>query len=348
MRALRVGLIGCGHIGRVVHLGNLRQLPDVEVVAVAETDPELREATHRAHPDTQAFSDYRELLEQPEIDAVVICLPNELHAPAALSALQTGKHVYLEKPMAINLDDGRRLVEAWRSSGRVAMIGFNFRFSPLNQQMRCKIQSRRVGELVGGRSVLTTAPHRMPPWKTKRRTGGGVLLDLASHHIDLIRFWFDDNVVEVNASVRSHRVEADTATVELRLANGLLVQSFFSMSSIDDDRFEIYGHSGKLSVDRYNAWDVQFTGVGQGSIARRYLGRVLLSLPRSRFAIRKLLAPAREPSYLAALADFVAAAKANRQTRPDFADGFHSLATVIAAEESASTGRHVIVPRLCE
>jgi predicted dehydrogenase len=324
-------------------------LPDVDVVAVAETDPEIRAATQRANLNTQAFSDYRELLEQPEIDAVVICLPNELHASAAISALQAGKHVYLEKPMAIDLDDGRRLIEAWRrSSGRVAMIGFNFRFNPLNQEMQRQVQNGRIGELIGGRSVLTSAAHRMPPWKTKRATGGGILLDLASHHIDLLRFWFDDNVVEVNASVQSHRVEADTATVELRMANGLLVQSLFSMSSIDDDRFEIYGRSGKLFVDRYNAWGVQFTGVQQGSIARRYLERVLSSLPRSRFAISKLLAPAREPSYLTALAHFVAAVRANRQTQPDFADGFHSLATVLAAEESASTGGHVVVPRLSE
>ncbi len=338
MPPLRIGLIGCGHMGRVVHLNILRRLPQVEVVALAEPDAQRRKAASRKVPRAAVFADYHELLHRSEIDATVICLPNALHAEAATATLQSGKHLYLEKPLAINLDDGRKLLDVWRRSGQVAMIGFSYRFNPLHQQVRRHIQAGRLGELIAVRSVFTTPPGRMPEWRQRRASGGGALLDLASHHVDLVRFWFNQQVVEVRGSVRSERAEADTATLELRLANGLQVQSFFSMSSVDDDRFEIYGRNGKLSLDRYNSWAVQITSLTRSSSAFHHFSQAVAWLPRSRFAISKLFAQANEPSFAAALAHFVTAARNGAPASPDFDDGFQSLAVIIAAEESARTG----------
>ncbi|HEV2715752.1 MAG TPA: Gfo/Idh/MocA family oxidoreductase [Terriglobales bacterium] len=341
MLPLRIGLIGCGHMGRFVHLNILRRLPQVEVVALAESDAQRRKAASRKVPRAAAFADYHELLDRSEIDATVICLPNALHAEAATAALQSGKHLYLEKPIAINLDDGRKLLEVWRRSGRVAMIGFSYRFNPLHQQVRRHIQAGRLGELIAVRSVFTTAPHLVPEWKQRRASGGGALLDLASHHVDLVRFWFDQRPLEVHATIKSERVEADTATLELRFANGLVIQSFFSMSSVDDDRFEIYGRNGKLSLDRYNSWAVQITSLTRSPSAFHRFSQAVAWLPRSRFAISKLFAQANEPSFAAALAHFVTAARNGAPASPDFEDGFQSLAVIIAAEESARTGHSV-------
>ena len=338
MPPLRVGLIGCGQMGGLVHLNILRRLPQVEVVALAESDGQRRKAASRKVPRAAVFADYHELLDRSEVDAAVICLPNALHAEAAIAALRRGKHLYLEKPLAINLDDGRKLLAEWRPSGRVAMIGFNYRFSPLHQQVRRHIQAGRLGEVIAVRSVFTTPPRRTPEWKQHRASGGGALLDLASHHVDLVRFWFNQQVVEVRGSVRSERAEADTATLELRLANGLHVQSLFSMSSVDDDRFEIYGRNGKLSLDRYNSWAVQITSLTRSPSAFHRFRQAAAWLPRSRFAISKLFAQANEPSFAAALAHFVMAARNGGPASPDFDDGFQSLAVIIAAEESARTG----------
>jgi predicted dehydrogenase len=340
---LKIGLIGCGRIGRLVHLESLRRMPDAQVIALAEPDSALLDGAHLVCPGAARFADYRELLNLPEVDAVVICLPNALHAEAAIAALNRGKHVYLEKPLALTLDQGKSVIEAWRRSGRVGMIGFNYRFNPLHQELRRLLQTGAIGELVGARSVWTTASHQMPEWKTTRTTGGGVLLDLASHHFDLIRFWFGQDIVEVHASLGSHRTEGDTATAQLRLASGLQVESFFALSSIDDDRFEIYGRAGKLSLDRYNGWTVDITDQRSQSIVRRYLRKFFSSLPASRFAIGKLRAPGLEPSFAAALREFVRAAKAGESIRPDFEDGLRSLTAVVASEESAGEGRRVRV-----
>src|SRR6185369_3910139 len=100
MPGLKVGLIGCGQIVRLVHLNILTRLPDVELVALAEIDPLRRESAHRVAPAAVCYEDPHRLLEQSDIEAVVICLPNALHAGIAAAALEKGKHVYLEKPVA--------------------------------------------------------------------------------------------------------------------------------------------------------------------------------------------------------------------------------------------------------
>lgn len=347
MARVRIGLFGCGQVGCGIHLNNLRRMRNVEVAALAEPETIQREAAHAQVPGAATYSDYRELLDRSDIDAVIICLPNALHADAAIAALKSGKHVYLEKPLATNLSDGARLIDACRASKQQAMIGFNYRFNPLNEEVRRQIRAGRLGQLIGARSVFTTASHNLPGWKKDRKTGGGVLLDLASHHVDLIRFWLDEPVVEVRASVKSTRVEDDTATLEMHLASGFVVQSFFCMSSVDQDRFDVYGRAGRLWVDRYKSWNVEFADMLSAS-RRLHPSNVLPLLRRSRFTVEKLLAPAREPSFALALAHFIETIQRPIQSHPTFEDGFRSLATVIAAEESARTGCPIAVTGLPE
>jgi myo-inositol 2-dehydrogenase / D-chiro-inositol 1-dehydrogenase len=341
MQPLRIGLIGCGHIGLAVHCESLRRMADVRLAALADSDPHRRRAANARFPQAVPFDDYRKLLEQGETDGVIVCLPNALHADAATEAFDHGQHVYLEKPLGISLDEGRRVTESWRRSGRIGMIGFNYRSNPLHQEMRRLVQAGVIGELIGVRSAWTTASHAIPEWKASRRTGGGVMLDLASHHFDLIKFWLDQDIVEVNASVCSQRLEDDTATVQLRLNSGLLAECFFSMSSVEDERFEIYGSLGKLSFDRFNSWSVEVTDLQRSSIFTRYLRRLLTSFPTSRYAISKLRASGREPSFAAALARFVRAASTCKQLHPNLDDGLQSLRVVIAAEESARKGQAI-------
>jgi myo-inositol 2-dehydrogenase/D-chiro-inositol 1-dehydrogenase len=310
-------------------------------MAIAEPDAQQRQTANVQAPQAASYSDYQALLDQSDIEAVIIALDNALHADAAIAALEHGKHVYLEKPLATTLADGQRVVSAWRRSGKQAMIGFNYRFNPLYQDLGQHLRANRLGRLLSARSVFTTASRYLPAWKRFRQTGGGVLLDLASHHVDLVRFWFNEPVAEVNATVKSNQSEADTATLELHLPNGLVVQSFFSIGSINEDRFEIYGQAGKLALDRYASWSVEFTNGMVAPLPLRYLRRAVSAVPRSQFAVGKLLAPAREPSFASALAHFVAAVQNGEEISPNFEDGLESLAVIAAAEESAMTGRSV-------
>jgi myo-inositol 2-dehydrogenase / D-chiro-inositol 1-dehydrogenase len=346
MAALKVGLIGCGYIGRFVHLDILKRLPETDLVALAEPDTErLNEAARRA-PQATTFADYHELVKMSEVDAVVICLPNALHADAAVAALEHGKHIYLEKPLATSRPDAHRVLEVWRRAGVVGMIGYNFRFHALYQAARRHIQSGRLGDLVAVRSIFATAAQTVPAWKQSRQLGGGVLLDLATHHIDLLHFLFAQPVREVFTCLRSQRSEDDSAALQLRLADGLLVQSFFSINAVEEDRFEIYGQRGKLMLDRYLSWDVDISEPEIDFSRLKLFGRGVRALVGNRHVRDKIVAPAREPSYQAALAHFVEAARANRMCSPDLRDGCRSLAIIEAAEESAKTGRVISLPDL--
>ncbi|HLB46334.1 MAG TPA: Gfo/Idh/MocA family oxidoreductase [Anaerolineales bacterium] len=341
MTLVKVGLIGCGRIAQAVHINILTRLAGTELVALADPDPQRREEAKRRAPAATAFTDYQELLEGSDVEAVVICLPNALHAEVAVAALQKSKHVYLEKPLATTLAEGRQVLAAWRQAGTVGMIGFNFRFNALYQSMKEHIQSGRLGELVSVRSVFSSPVRTLPAWKQSRHSGGGVLFDLASHHIDLIRFFFGQEICEVFAGLRSQRTEVDSAMLQLRLADGLLVQSFFSLNAGDDDRFEIYGQAGRLAVDRYLSLDVEITGpTREFARLKRWMPGVP-TLARSRRLLESILAPNDEPSYRAALAHFVAAARADQPAKPNFWDGYRSLVVVAAAEESVRTGRVV-------
>lgn len=313
---MRVGVLGCGRIALAVHLRVVRK-----VVALAEPDPERRGQAVRMAPGAVAVADWREVLERPDVEAVLIAAPNGWHAQMAVAAFEQGKHVYLEKPLATSLEDGASVVEAWRRAGTVGMMGFNYRFNPLWQELREGIRAGRLGDLAEVRSVFTTPAHARPEWKQTRQTGGGVLLDLASHHVDLARWLFGREVEEVRASCRSERLEADTATVELRLAGGLLVQSFFSQNAGDQDQFEVSGEAGRIAVDRYRSW----RGV--------------------RYLVQKLLSPNREPSYRAAWKHFEEAVQRGGGASPDLEDGYRSLEVIVAAEDAARTGATVALLR---
>ncbi len=316
-QTVAVGVAGCGRIAQLVHLPALARLPGAHVVAVADADAARRETAARRFPGAVSLVDWTELAEHPLVEAVVVALPSHLHAPAALAALANGKHVYVEKPLATSLADGVAVVEAWRRTGVVGAIGFNYRFNDGVTAARQSVEGGALGPLVAARSSFTSLATELPEWKRRRETGGGVLLDLGSHHVDLARFVLGREVEEVFARVSSQLAEDDTAAVELRLEGGLPVQCLVSHAAPDADTFEVVGRRGRLLVDR----------------------------SRTVHPLDRLLARSRERSFERSLARFVAAVAAGSgETSPDLADGLRSLAVVLAAEESACSGRAVPVP----
>jgi len=338
---VRIGLIGCGRIAQIFHLKALLQNPKIRVTALAEADPGRLAQAKLMCADAKTFTAYEELLAQAVVDAVVICLPSHMHAASAIEAFRNGKHVYLEKPMAIAIEEAESVRKAWRESLRVGMIGFNFRYHPLYQELREKLQSGSVGALTGARAVISSAARTLPDWKRKRATGGGVLLDLASHHFDLVSYLFSSEIHSVRATLRSIRVENDTASKEVILASGLVVQSLLSMSSIEEHSFEVYGVRGRLGLDRIASQKVE---VFRPAMPYDRIHRIWNAFGALRPSV--LLKPPGEPSFAAALNAFISAVCTGSQVKPDLDDGHSSLVGVLAAEESARTGSAVRVGRL--
>lgn len=340
-RAIGLGIAGCGDAALALHGPALARVAGLRPVAVAETDLRRRRDAVRALGATRAFGEWRELLEDGEVEAVLVALPSSLHAEAAVKAFEAGRHVYLEKPLATDPADGRRVVEAWRRSGSVGAMGFNFRFHPVHRAVRAALAEGRIGEPAAVRTTFTAAPPAGPGWKRRRASGGGVLLDLGSHHVDLVRHLLGREVVAVRATTRSRVSEADTASVELRLDTGVLVGSLFAWGTADVDRVEIHGDRGRIDADRY-AGTVTTPG-RRHEYGRR--ARLTELLATTREGARRLLRPPGEPSYRAALAAFADEIRGGPRSCPTIDDGARSLAAIAAAERSAETGGWIDVER---
>jgi myo-inositol 2-dehydrogenase/D-chiro-inositol 1-dehydrogenase len=338
---LGLALLGAGPIATGVHLPALRRIDGVRVAAVAEADPRRLAAALAQTPGAAGFPGYADALAAPGVEAALICLPNALHASAAVEAFASGLAVYLEKPLAADLAGGTRVVQAWRRSGAVGMVGFNYRFNALAVEARRLLAAGAAGEIVALRTVFAIAAADPPAWKRARASGGGALLDLGSHHFDLARFLTGQEIVSVRAEIDSRRSEEDTALVAARLSGGASLQMLVSLAAGNSDAVEVLGTGGRLAWDRRRSLAVEVDAAGAlpGGPGRS-AGRLGAALS-SPYLRSRLLAPAGEPSFEAALQAFVRAVRAGRQERPDLLDGYRALAAVIAAEASHREGRAV-------
>ena len=341
---IRVGIAGCGAIARQVHLPLLRHRADARVTALADADPARLEAACRLVPRARPHPDLAGLLAD-EVDAVVVCLPTGLHAGAAEAVLGAGKHLYLEKPLASTLAEGGRVLDAWAASDRVAMMGFNCRFNPLYQRLRSLLAAGRAGTPAYVRTVFATAPAPMADWKRSRSTGGGALLDLASHHVDLLRFLFGREVARVTATILSRHTESDTALLELELEHGPRAHLFVSLAASELEQVEVHGEGARLSVARFTSLDVAVTDNPSNLIGTLgQMARSAGSLWNLGSAVRARRAPLREPGYALALDRFIGATHQGDKTAatPDLADGYACLAVIEAAERSSRTGASTV------
>lgn len=339
MAGLRVMLWGCGRIARMFHLQHLAAHPDVSVVMVADAVQDNRAGAAEVVPEAELAEDYRDTLGT-RADAVVVCLPPALHAAAATDAFEAGYAVYVEKPLALDAESGAGVVEAWRASGRVGVMGYNFRFHPRLGDLR-----RRLGDIGPLRAVQSrfTSPGRtLPEWKRTRAAGGGVLLDLGSHHADLARYLLGLEVRRVWAVERSREVEADNAQLSLELDGGVIMQTTLSMNSVQGHRWDVLGAEGRLGVDLARPLHLEVEDNSwTGARLKRLRDRLRGLSPRE-----LVLRPGWEPSFGASLDAFLASVRSgSRDPRAaSLEDGLASLRIVLAAEEAARTGRVQEIP----
>jgi myo-inositol 2-dehydrogenase / D-chiro-inositol 1-dehydrogenase len=176
---VRIGLIGAGAIARR-HVGVLSTLEGIELAAVCDSD--LARARSLA-AGAAAYGSWQELLEHP-LDAVFVCTPPAAHAQPATAAMRRGLAVYLEKPLARAADDGEAILAAWRESGGVCAVGYQWRSLALLGRVRDELAGVAPGMLVS-RSVGPTEPGRAASWFGDPAASGGILFELGSHDIDL-------------------------------------------------------------------------------------------------------------------------------------------------------------------
>lgn len=337
---IRVGVVGCGVIAYWVYLRLLQKTNGLRLVAASDPDPAARDRA-AGIARVPIVSDSSELIDNPNIDAVVVCAPTGLHAELAVAALERGKHVFIEKPIATTSQDARRVIDAADRSGRTAIVGFSRRLHPLYLQAKRMIAGNELGPIHAVQSAFCEPipQNEMSAWRKHRNEGGGVLLDLGSHHFDLVRWFLDDDVVSVDCSSESDTANGHTARVSLAMKAGATAQSFFSFRTARADYLEFIGERGTLLLDRHrSSLDLR--------VARRwgYGTRNRTVVPDASVAkwrMRRLTSPSYEPSYGNALRSFVGAVRGEPYTGATLSDATRSLDVVLAAEDSARANSRV-------
>ncbi len=184
-QTIGVGIIGAGGIARGVHIPGYQKLENVEVVAVADPVAASRDAAIELGVAT-AFADYREMLERDDIQVISVTTPNFMHAEATIAALEAGKHVLCEKPLAMNTQEGEAMVEAARRTGNNLMCGFHYRFTPEVQCLKKFAAAGSFGDMYYTR-VQALRRRGIPGWGlfiNKEKNGGGPLIDIGVHMLD--------------------------------------------------------------------------------------------------------------------------------------------------------------------
>ncbi|NIM05978.1 MAG: Gfo/Idh/MocA family oxidoreductase, partial [Armatimonadetes bacterium] len=186
MKKVRVGVVGTGFIAQEAHFPAYEKLEDVEVAAVADINLKRAKSVAEKFGIPKVFKDYRRLLALDEIDAVHICTPNALHKPITIAALKSGKHVLVEKPIAMNAAEARAMIEASKKAKRLLMVGLNCRFLAESKALKRAIDAGALGKIYYGEAVFLRR-RGIPNWGVfteKKASGGGPVLDLGVHVLD--------------------------------------------------------------------------------------------------------------------------------------------------------------------
>ena len=298
-RAIGVGVIGFGWMGRVhaqAHARVRHHFPDLGVVprlvTVADDVPGRAERAAAQFGFARATTDWRELLADPEVELVSVTTPNWLHREVGLAVAEAGRHLWIEKPVGLTAADARAVADAVAAAGVQAVVGFNYRNAPAVALARELIADGAIGRLTHARfaflSDYAAAPEGALTWRYERARGGtGVLGDLASHAVDLVRYVLGGEITSVLADTavflaeRPRPTEAtaghvlaaggvtgpveneDHVSALLRLSSGARVALEASRVAVGEQNaygFEVHGTGGRL------AWD--FRRMGELQVSR--------------------------------------------------------------------------------
>lgn len=254
MKKIRWGVIGAGGIADRRTIPGMMLCDNAELVAVMEINMELAEKCRAKWNCKRAYDSEEALLSDPDIDAVYIASPVVMHARQAMLAADHGKHILIEKPLAMTAEEGQKVLDYCTEKGVQIAAGLMMRFGSYVQEMKKAIAAGKIGRPVSGFSQFTCWYPDMPGvWRqNKKLGGGGAVMDMGVHCVDLMQYVLGCKVKQVAAfcdTLSFHYEVEDASMLMLRMENGAqcLVQSNFN---IPDEaakwRLEFFGDQGRL------------------------------------------------------------------------------------------------------
>lgn len=254
---VRTGIVGLGKMG-ISHFAILNAHPDVDLVAITDTNPFLTTALKK-HAKVEVFKDFKKMIDESSLEAVLIATPTKTHFEIARYALDRGLHVFLEKPFTLTLDEGRTLVDLAAKKRVVNQVGFHNHFIGTFTEVRRLVEAGAVGDVyhVEGEAYgqVVTKP-KTSTWRSKKSEGGGCLHDYASHVVDLMNWVVGPPIKVLGAHLNSIFSEGvdDAVYATFDYGNGVSGQLTTNWSDTTyrkmTTRITISGKKGKIIADR--------------------------------------------------------------------------------------------------
>lgn len=337
--SIRVGIVGCGTVTEQHHLLALRRVLDARVIAAADVDAARLTRVADRWGIEHRYTDYRALLARNDVDAVAVITSPQSHAEIALAALSAGKHLFVEKPLALTVEECQRLVDCAAHSSRRVMVGFNLRWHRLVRQMREIVSSGTLGKIHAVRSAYTHWRENagMPEWHRARAQGGGVILNESVHIFDLWRFILGREVTQIFANTNgSAFYEDETSVVAACLSDDVLASGVFSLKTNPHCEIEIFGEAGRLylSLHRFDGLEFYPHQTFAGNLTNR-----LKNSARALRAAPQIIAHLRrggdmEDTYRAEWQHFIDCVRQDKAPGCSLVDGMRAVQVAWAAVDS--------------
>lgn len=258
--SVRVGVVGAGAIAQIVHLPLLKQLPGAHVEALCDIHDHKAHALADRLEIPHVFRSHEEMLRSDAVDAVVICTPNHIHHEQAIAALEAGKHVLVERPIALNARDAREVVNAAERADRTLMLAYNNRFRPDTRGVKSFVTSGELGDIftIHGTWFNRKVRPKRKTWRHQRESGGGAFMDLGVQVLDLCLWMLDYPRAErvcAHLNPGEDMDVEDSAAALIRLENGATISVQVTWSLLADrDRHHVrlLGTAGTASTEPLN------------------------------------------------------------------------------------------------
>jgi predicted dehydrogenase len=336
-KSVRFGLIGCGRVAPR-HAQSLRELEGARLVAVADVK-ESRADRFALEYGAEAYTDYRRMLDREDLNVVSICTPSGLHAGMAIDIMQAGKHVIVEKPMALDLADAARMIATADATGRKLCVVLQNRYNPPMQELKQAVDAARLGRLLLGNATVRwyrTQEYYEDEWHGTWAMDGGALMNQSIHHIDALQWVMGEpESVFTYSGTLAHRMEAeDVGVAVIRFrggALGVVEGSTVTYPENLEGSVAVFGEYGSLKV-------------GGTALNRKAIWKLRDALEHERETLtRDEMDPSSVygQSHKAVIADMISAVREDRPPQTHGREGRKSLALVLAMYESARTGAPV-------
>src|SRR5262249_558703 len=349
MKVIRVGLVGSQFVS-TIHLEALRTVPGAEVVAVTSATEAHARGFSERHGIPRWFTDYRTMYEMPDLDLVVLGLPNDLHCEATVAAAGAGKHVVCEKPLCLNLAEADRMIDACRRARVKLMYAEELCFTPKYVRLKQLIDEGAVGSVhLVKQAEKHDGPHAPWFWDVGR-SGGGVTMDMGCHAVEFFR-WLLGGADGGKAGVRSVYADMgtyvhgdrtqgeDSSTLILKMQGGAtaIAEESWAKPGGMDDRAEVYGSEGVAYADLLR-------GNAIHTYSKRGYGYAVEKAGASQGWTFTIYEEAWNYGFNAEMRHFVDCVREDRKPLCTGEDGRAVLEALFAAYASAGDGRRIDLP----